>query len=338
MNESFSDTAPTPRAPLAPAEIRRERRRLALLALAVLWVYFCTFFVQLATTAVCSVWAPAVMERSDWTWLMQLPMYAIAMPSAYFILRPCKCIGTAEKRSLSFPLLLGLLAICFAMSLVGSLIGNAVNELLALWTGRPIENTVAEMTQDSPFLLNLLFVAVLAPCFEELFYRKLVIDRLRHYGTVPALLLSGVLFGLIHGNFSQFFYAMMIGCLLGGVYLYTGKLRYSIGLHAAINFVGGVFTAEATKRMGFGKETAYTFADALRALSGCAMLLAYMVLLGAAVCGAVVTIGYLLPRWRPQKAVRPLNGREWVRVLLWNPAVWALMLFIAAMFALSVFG
>ncbi len=337
MNGDFAAYS-TPNASLEPAVLRRERRRLALLALSVLWVYFCTFSVQLLAVAVCSSLAPSVMESPYWMWLMQLPMYAVAMPSACLILRPCKSVGTAEKRSLSFPLFLGLLALCFAMSLVGSLLGTAVNEALSLWTGRPIENTVAEMTQDSPFWVNLLFVAVLAPLFEELFYRKLLIDRLRHYGAVPAVLLSGVLFGLIHGNFSQFFYAAMIGCLLGGVYLYTGKLRYSVGLHAAVNFTGGVFTAEATKRMGLGQDTVYTFADALRALSGYAMLLAYMALLGIAVCGAVVTVVYLLPRRKPQKAALPLKGREWVRVLLLNPAVWALLGCIVAMFVLSVAG
>lgn len=336
MNERFSEPL-TPNAPAEPAVLRRERRRLAWLAIAVLWVYFCTYSVQLSVVAVCSAWAPNVMESPYWMWLMQLPMYAVAIPTAGLLLRPCKCVGTAEKRSISFPVFLGLLAICFAMSLVGSLLGNAVNGLLSFWTGKPIENTVAEMTQNSSFWMNFLFVAVLAPLFEELFYRKLLIDRLRHYGTVPAMLLSGVLFGLIHGNFSQFFYAAMIGCLLGGVYLYTGKLRYSVGLHAAINFTGGVFTAEATKRMGLG-QSSYTFADALRALSGCAMLFAYMAILAVAVCGAVVAVRYLLPRWKPQKAEHPFTGREWAQVLLLNPAVWALVGCIAVLFVLSVVG
>lgn len=326
-----------PGVPVEPAVLRRERHRIALLALSVLWVYFCTFSVQLLAVAVCSAMAPAVMERADWAWWMQLPMYAVAMPTAYLILRPCKCVGKAERRSLSFPLFLGLLAVCFTMALVGSLLGNAVTGLLSVWTGKPIENAVSEMTLASPFWLNFLFVAVLAPLFEELFYRKLLIDRLRHYGSVPAVLISGVLFGLIHGNFSQFFYAVMIGCLLGGVYLYTGKLRYSVGLHAAVNFVGGVFTAEATKRLARGQNATERFADALRALSGCAMLLAYAALLAVSVCTAVVTVWYLLSRRKPRRTVCPFGWREWVRVLLWNPAVWALLACIAAMFALSVF-
>ncbi len=337
MNNSFFEPL-TPSAPLEQVSVRRERKQLALLALSVLWVYICTILVQLVLTLVFSFLAPSVMEGPYWMWLMQLPMYAVSMPSAYLILRFCRVSGTAEKRSISFPLLLGLLALCFAMSLVGNLIGTAVNEMISLLTGKPIENAVAEMTQVSSFGMNLLFIAILAPVFEELFYRKLIIDRLRHYGTVPAILLSGILFGLIHGNFSQFFYAMMIGCLLGGVYLYTGNLWYSIGIHAAINFTGGVFTAEATRRMGFGKETAYTFADALQAMSGYAMLFSYMAVLAIAVVGAIVTAVYLFPRLKPQKAQNPLKGGQWARVLLLNPAVWALLAWVCLMFVMSALG
>jgi membrane protease YdiL (CAAX protease family) len=42
----------------------------------------------------------------------------------------------------------------------------------------------------------------------------------------------------MHGNLSQFFYAFGLGLLLGYVYARTGKLRYSIGLHMIINFMG----------------------------------------------------------------------------------------------------
>ena len=338
MNDSFFEPLTTEPSP-EQVNVRRERKQLALLALSVLWVYICTLLVQLVLTLVFSFVAPSVMEESYWMWILQLSMYAISIPSACLILRFCRVSKATEKRSIPFPLFLGLLAVCFAMSLLGNLIGTAVNEVISMLTGKPIENAVAEMTQDSSFGLNLLFVAVLAPVFEELFYRKMMIDRLRHYGTVPAILISGILFGLIHGNFSQFFYACMIGCLLGGIYLYTGNLWYSIAIHVAINFIGGVFTAEAVKRMGIGSDSAFTFADALQALSGYAMLFSYMALLAIAVVGAIVTVIYLIPRLKkPQKAMNAMTGGEWARALLLNPAVWALLAWIGVMFVLSALG
>lgn len=338
MNNSFFESL-TAEPSCEQMNVRRERKQLALLALSVLWIYICSLLVQLVLSLVFSLVAPSVMEGSYWTWILQSSMYVLAIPSACLILRFCRVSKITEKRSIPFPIFLGLLAICFAMSLAGNLIGTAVNEVISMLTGKPIENAVAEMTQDSSFGLNLLFVAILAPVFEELFYRKMIIDRLRHYGAVPAVLISGILFGLIHGNFSQFFYAMMIGLVLGGVYLYTGKLRYTIAIHVTINFVCGVFTAEAVKRMGVGKDAAFTFADALQALSGYAMLFSYMALLAIAVVGAIVTVIYLIPKYRkPPKAEPSMKGGEWARALLLNPAVWALLAWIGVMFVLSVLG
>lgn len=63
-------------------------------------------------------------------------------------------------------------------------------------------------------------------------------NRLRKYGDKTAILISALLFALMHGNLSQFFYALGLGILFGYVYARTGKLRYSIGLHMIINFLG----------------------------------------------------------------------------------------------------
>ena len=51
------------------------------------------------------------------------------------------------------------------------------------------------------------FSVVLAPVMEELIFRKVLIDRTIVYGDKAAVVLSGLLFGVFHGNFHQFFYA-----------------------------------------------------------------------------------------------------------------------------------
>ena len=38
-------------------------------------------------------------------------------------------------------------------------------------------------------------------------------DRLLGYGQKTAIIISGIMFGMAHGNFSQFFYAFGIGIL-----------------------------------------------------------------------------------------------------------------------------
>lgn len=50
-----------------------------------------------------------------------------------------------------------------------------------------------------------------------------------------ANVLQAVTFGVMHLNITQGVYAFVLGLVLGWVYWRTGKLRYSMGLHAAFN-------------------------------------------------------------------------------------------------------
>ena len=71
-------------------------------------------------------------------------------------------------------------------------------------------------------------------------FRKLIIDRLSRYGELIAIMSSSIAFGLFHGNFYQFFYAVMLGLILGYIYAKTRDIKYSIVMHMLINFIGSV--------------------------------------------------------------------------------------------------
>ena len=82
-----------------------------------------------------------------------------------------------------------------------------------------------------------------APVFEELIFRKLLLDRLRPFGDRCAILLCGVAFGLYHVNLGQFFYAAALGMVLAGIVLKTGKIWHSMVCHAALNLSSLGFSA-----------------------------------------------------------------------------------------------
>ena len=92
-----------------------------------------------------------------------------------------------------------------------------------------------------------MFLVILAPLIEEFIFRKTLIDRMRPYGEKLAVVTSAMMFGLFHGNLSQMFYAFSLGLVFGYVYLRTGKLRYTVGLHMLINLFGGVVSVELYK-------------------------------------------------------------------------------------------
>lgn len=92
----------------------------------------------------------------------------------------------------------------------------------------------------------LVTVAILPGFWEEVLFRGILFRWIEEFGgSWAALLLTSVLFGLVHiGNpnatwFSSFAIAVEAGVLLGGAYMLTRSLWMPIGLHAAWNFTQG---------------------------------------------------------------------------------------------------
>ncbi len=112
---------------------------------------------------------------------------------------------------------------------------TAVNAFSMLF----VENEVTNMQSlflEAPAWLLLLIVGVVGPFSEEVVFRGVIYHGYRRSGRfVAAMLLSSVLFGLMHLNFNQMSYAIVVGVV--GVLLIegTGSIFYSILFHATIN-------------------------------------------------------------------------------------------------------
>jgi len=85
-------------------------------------------------------------------------------------------------------------------------------------------------------VLEFFAVCVAAPLAEELLYRGIVYKRARDWlGKKWAILLSAMIFGLVHLNLVQFVYAAVFGILLAVFVEETGKLHSAVFAHAAAN-------------------------------------------------------------------------------------------------------
>ena len=142
-----------------------------------------------------------------------------------------------ERRRLGAGGFVALVCICYAAMLLGNLVGIGVNSLVSPGS----VDLISDLATSSGNTLEMVVAFVgLAPIFEELLFRKVLADRVLPYGEWPAILFSGLTFGLFHGNLTQFFYAALLGMILAYVYVRTGNILYTIGIHACINFLGGV--------------------------------------------------------------------------------------------------
>ncbi|MCR5795132.1 MAG: CPBP family intramembrane metalloprotease [Solobacterium sp.] len=194
-----------------------------------------------------------------------LPLYGIAIPAGILLMRRYRR-HTLPKRSLPLRYWFVLPLIAIFIMYTGNLVGTVVNAAVSRFLHSGISNPMNAYVLSDNVWLRILFLVILAPLIEEYIFRKQLIDRTAVYDERSAVLLSGILFGLFHGNFSQMFYAAGLGILFGVIYVRTGKLRYTVILHMAINFMGAVLAPHLLKNLSnLDGLTGMTFNEVLSA-------------------------------------------------------------------------
>ena len=87
------------------------------------------------------------------------------------------------------------------------------------------------------FILVTLSSAVVPAMAEEFGMRGILLGILRPMGDGFAVLVSALVFGLIHGNFSQIPFAFLVGLVLGYIRVKSNSMIVCIIIHFANNFI-----------------------------------------------------------------------------------------------------
>ncbi len=170
-------------------------------------------------------------------------IYMIAFPVLCLLVK--KIPATAPtKHKLGFGKWCICVLIMAGLTLMGMVAGLPVHAALTVPFTGELSNDLSDIMMSTNVFFRAFVVGILAPIFEELMFRKLLIDRLRNYGEYACIVLSGLMFGLLHGNFSQFFFATAIGMFFAFIYLRTGNIINTIFLHSAINLTTSIITTE----------------------------------------------------------------------------------------------
>lgn len=196
--------------------------------------------VQLIAVLIINKNYPRLMASVEANMLISVvSMYVIGFPLMYLVLRKCVPAQKLERHRMSPLQYFAAVIICFGLTYASNIIGLILTYILGRISGHEIQNqAVTVMTDLNPVLL-ILYVVMFAPIMEELVFRKLIVDRAVRYGQGVAVVISGLMFGLFHGNLNQFAYAAVIGMFLAFLYVKTGNIGITISIHMLINFVGG---------------------------------------------------------------------------------------------------
>ena len=171
-----------------------------------------------------------------------------------------------EVRRLSAADFLLCVMVAYGLWMLGVLAGNFPSFLA------PLESLETRLGWYSAPLW--LVTVIVAPIFEELIFRKFVLDRVGHLGEGIAVLSSALIFGLAHQNAGQFFLAFFLGLLFAKIYLRTGRILYTMLLHFLINLTA---TADEIGCLIWGDrfDTVFLLAAGGLALAGLVLWLVF---------------------------------------------------------------
>lgn len=324
-----------------PNDFRAARRAFsrigfAFCALLILWNAVNAAF----SYAVSGLWPDAAGEMWVRLFVNAVALYGCAIPVFFLLVRRMPAALPADCRMRGGDFWIALL-MCYALMIGGNLAGMLVTGLFQLATGLETGNAAYDiLTSGESFAALFVTVGLLAPLFEELLCRKLILDRLYPYGRKTALIVSALAFGALHGNLSQFFYAAALGLLFGYIYMRTGKLRYSVLLHMIINTFSLVLSTLMSDFLTMGEPSAELFLtmslpQILRLLAaGLLIMLEY----GCALAGLVLLILRRKCFVLPDGETRLIPPGRRLSAALANPGCIAAMVCTAAFFAIGYFS
>lgn len=111
-----------------------------------------------------------------------------------------------------------------------------LNAISMLYSSNEAVDMLTSMTGNStPFAVTLFVTAIVPPICEELTYRGVIYGTYRKVNPLGAIVMTGVVFGLMHGNLNQFTYAAALGMFFCLVVEATDSVVTTMIIHALVN-------------------------------------------------------------------------------------------------------
>lgn len=120
----------------------------------------------------------------------------------------------------------------------------------------------------------ILVVWILVPIFEEILFRGIVFNKFNEkYNITISIILSAIIFSIIHFNPIQMVYTLIMGILAAYIYLKTNSIWSSILLHIGLNSSNG-FTNLLVEKVGTTKlNLSFILLLSIVVIVGCTILI-----------------------------------------------------------------
>jgi membrane protease YdiL (CAAX protease family) len=171
--------------------------------------------------------------------LTAIIMIGVALPILCICSRKIPDSEYGAVKKLGFKRFITIFLISLAFMYISNYITALLSYFLGMVKGESLTDPVKDIVLNGNWVLTLIYTAMVAPVLEETIFRKILLDKVRRFGELPAILITSIAFGLFHTNFLQLIYATALGIVFAYVTLKTNTIRYSILMHVMINLIGG---------------------------------------------------------------------------------------------------
>lgn len=138
----------------------------------------------------------------------------------------------------------------FVLGLCSSFVGYAVNSsavnLFTEYSGFGEDYLfLSGMKYGYQIVIYIISIAIIPAVFEELIFRKTLCDALSPYGPKTAIIVTAILFSLMHTNFSRILHTFVMGLFCAWLYIGTKNIKIPMLLHFLNNLLAGIETVIA---------------------------------------------------------------------------------------------
>ena len=176
-----------------------------------------------------------------------------------------------KRPRLSFSL--KLIPVSIAVWLCGTFLNMVINRLAYNFFDMTPVSQLASSSSGKIYVLNFLYVCIIAPVSEEMFFRGALVDSAEEYGAEFAVVISSVMFAFAHSSVTVLGLPLVMGIVSAIVLIKTGCIFYCIMIHTLCNGVSFVISV-------LPQSEQFYFAENLLVL----------------VCGSIITICTVIRR------------------------------------------
>jgi len=149
--------------------------------------------------------------------------------------------GTSYNGKAATYLTMGVLPVMMIISMAINYVSLIIQEYFGITFTSGLDDI--KIIGFSGFLMSVVSTAILPAIIEEIIIRGIVMQPLRRYGDLFALVFSSLLFSIMHGNMVQIPYTFTAGLFFGYVVIATGSLWPSIIIHFINNLYAVIIMA-----------------------------------------------------------------------------------------------